>query len=225
MSQSEGFNERWQEIRRIWHRHQWLYGAVGFLGGLLFLPLLQLLASDAFQLLEDLVPEALGITFTVLFIDAIYQRREVQREKERLIREMNNQNNGIVMRAVEELRANDWLEDGSLYNARMGDVNLKGVNLKRANLYGVRFLTDRQLVQAQRLWLAVMPDGTRYNGRFNLLADIARAKENGVDVHDPVQMARDYQVSVEEYLNGQKWANENSEWLNSLRTPLEADEI
>jgi len=209
--------KRRDEIIAIWKQYQGLYVVAGILIGLLMFPMLELIITNLSELLIGLVPEAIGIVFTVLIIDQLYQQREDQKEKNRLFREMNNQDSGIVMRAVSELRAHGWLEDGSLQGVGLGDVNFEGVNLKRANLSGARWLNDDKLVKAQRLWLVTMPDGTRYNGRFNLIADIERAKEQGIDINNPIDMARDYGVSVAEYEKGQQWALENAEWLKSNR--------
>ncbi len=71
-----------------------------------------------------------------------------------------------------------------------------------------------------------MPDGRRYNGRFNLSADIARAREQGINPDDPHQMAKDYQVSVDDYLEGQKWFADNAVWLKKIQgqtIPTKAD--
>jgi hypothetical protein len=215
-------DERLAEIRAIWKQNQWLYVAAGFLLGVLFQPLLAIISTNLNEFLQNIVPEAIGIVFTVMIIDRLYQRREHQREerelKARLIREMNNQDSGIVMRAVTELRAHGWLEDGSLKNIRLNEANFSGVNLKHANFEGVRDLRDDQLAQAKRLWKAIMPDGSRYDGRFNLITDLLKARQNGVDVNNPTQMAKDSEISIEDYLKGQQWAKENAEWLKMIQS-------
>ena len=91
------------------------------------------------------------ITITVLTIDWLNERRADQQLKAQLIREMGSTDNGIALRAVRELRAHGWLEDGSLRGAylfranlqnaelRLADLrgsNLHAANLQEANLYG-----------------------------------------------------------------------------------------
>jgi hypothetical protein len=48
-----------------------------------------------------------------------------------------------------------------------------------------------------------MPDGTVYDGRFNLNGDLARARWATVDVDDPKSMAEFYGVTVDMYMQGQ----------------------
>ena len=71
-----------------------------------------------------------SIAITVLGIDALNQRREARLEKRRLIREMGSRDNGIALRAVQELRGQGYLSDGSLHS-----VWLMSADLERADLY------------------------------------------------------------------------------------------
>jgi uncharacterized protein YjbI with pentapeptide repeats len=131
-------DERWAEIRAIWKQNHWLYILVGFLLGVLLQPFLQYLQSDIDGFLQNLVPEAIGIVFTVLLIDRIYQRREQEREKHnlkaRLIRELGSRVNEVAKRAAEELLAHKWFSDGSLI-----EINLQNANLEKAFLEGSNF--------------------------------------------------------------------------------------
>lgn len=87
---------------------------------------------------------------------------QIEQEKEHLIRRMGSKINSEAIRAVEELRAHGWLEDGSLQGAYLGGANLKGANLESANLQGAKLhlanLQNANLVRAnlQRadLWSA-----------------------------------------------------------------------
>lgn len=117
--------DRWQEILTIWRANQWLYGLVGFLLGILALPLITRVITNPLDLLGDLVPEAVGIVFTLGIIDRMYQRREQQREihdlKARLLRDARSDVNDVAVQATHEIREHGWLEDeGGL---------LKGTNL------------------------------------------------------------------------------------------------
>lgn len=131
-------DERLGEIKAIWRHNQWLYVAAGFLLGVLFQPFLQYVRSDLGGFLQNLVPETIGIVFTVLIIDRLYQRREQQREegelKARLIRELGSRVNEVAKRAAEELLAHEWLGDGSLI-----EINLQNANLEKAFLEGGNF--------------------------------------------------------------------------------------
>jgi hypothetical protein len=85
-NEHNGYEERGEEIRLIWKQHQWLYVIVGFIIGLLFLPLVGGLSSE---FLLNLVPEAIGIGFGVFVIDRLYrywqQKRLLQLIKKELI--------------------------------------------------------------------------------------------------------------------------------------------
>lgn len=84
------------------------------------------------------------------------------------------------------------LLDANLQGANLHRANLRGANLQGANLEGAQFTTDRQLSQALKLWRATLPDGSRYDGRFDLAADGQEARGHGVDSYDPALMARWY---------------------------------
>jgi Pentapeptide repeats (8 copies) len=170
-----------------------------------------------------------------------------------LVRKMRSPESKLVLEAVEELRARNWLEDGSLkgvvlchahleradlckaslvevdlhqahlQNADLSLANLTGAKLTRANLEGANLsaatlggadlfkadLRDAhnvsldQLSEAKRLCFATMPDGTPYDGRFNLPGDIELARWGKVDVADPAAMAYFLGVALETYLHGQ----------------------
>jgi hypothetical protein len=170
-----------------------------------------------------------------------------------LVRKMRSPESKLVLEAVEELRARNWLEDGSLKGvvlchahleradlctANLADVdlhqahlqgadlsmanlsgakltrtNLEGANLSAANLRGAdlfkadlreaRNVTLDQLAQAKRLCFATMPDGTPYDGRFNLPGDLELARWGKVDTADPAAMAYFLGVSLVTYLHGQ----------------------
>jgi hypothetical protein len=98
--------------------------------------------------------------------------------------------------------------------AKITRANLRGVNgshailreadLFKADLTGARNLTEDQLSQAKRLCFATMPDGTPYDGRFNLPGDLELARWGKVDTSDPAAMAYFLGVSLAAYLSGQK---------------------
>lgn len=58
-----------------------------------------------------------------------------------------------------------------LQEAEFHVTNLQGADLFEANLMGARNLCDEELAKAYRLSGAVMPDGSTYDGRFNLAGD------------------------------------------------------
>jgi hypothetical protein len=111
------------------------------------------------------------------------------------------------------------LEDADLSNARLQAARLNRASLQRANLEGsdltnadlykvnlrgARNLTDEQMSKLNALFGSIMPDGSVYNGRFDLFGDLARARWAKVKIDDPKAMAEFYGVSLDAYLQGQK---------------------
>jgi uncharacterized protein YjbI with pentapeptide repeats len=96
------------------------------------------------------------------------------------------------------------LNRASLRGADLKDANFTNADLYKVNLRGALNLTEAQLSNVNELFGSIMPDGTVYNGRFNLFGDLARAKWAKVNVEDPKSMAEFYGVSLDAYVDGQK---------------------
>ena len=107
------------------------------------------------------------------------------------------------------------LKSAKLTRAKLSGANLSQTildyaNLYKANLRGVKNLTEDQLRKVKSLWGAIMPDGKTYDGRYNLPADLALAEWRNIHTSDPKAMAEFYGVSLDEYLEGQKAAAETA---------------
>ena len=173
--------------------------------------------------------ELASIALTVLVIDTLNERRAVQQEKQNLILQMSSPTNSIAKEAVRILRMRGWLIDGTLHRANLLRANLRkaylegidlrgasldkadlqGAYLQRANLEGVKKLEDHQIAQIKYLRRAIMPDGSRYDGRYNLSGDLSWAHDKlGIALDNHQAMAEFYEVSLEQYLQGQAWARE-----------------
>ncbi len=203
--------------------------------------------------------ELASIAFTILIIDRLYQLQTVRLEKAELLQQLRSTDRGVVVQAVERMRANGWLADGTLCRSSLDrghlhrvnfsqadfsganleetdftfanlertnltrvnlhradlqgadlrgvlidDADLVGANLSFANLLGCKGLSDQRLSAAARLAYAVLPDGQRYDGRFNLDGDLLAARLAGFKVGDEVAMARYYDVSLEMYRRGRQ---------------------
>lgn len=109
------------------------------------------------------------------------------------------------------------LMESNLQEVFLFQADLRGADLKRAAMRGARLssayldgatLSITQLVHVGMLSGSTMPDGTRYDGRFNLPGDIQFALflDMELDVNDPSAMASFYEVSLSEYVRGQSWA-------------------
>ncbi|MCP4417608.1 MAG: pentapeptide repeat-containing protein [Chloroflexi bacterium] len=190
--------------------------------------------------------ELISIAITVVVIDTLYRWRERRQYKAQLIRELQTRDNGIAHRAMRELMTNGWHADGSLHDqflnyanleqvymvradftdsrlhlanftrAWMRDVNLTGTNLTGANFTNAHHFKPRQLMMAHKLVGSTMPDGERYDGRFNLAGDFELAVQDGHDLSDPESMAKFYRVPLQLYLHWQAnpMADLDSDWEN-----------
>jgi hypothetical protein len=106
------------------------------------------------------------------------------------------------------------LRGADLHWADLGEADLTGAHLRGANLlwadlHNTTGVTDRQLSTVYILRRATMPDGTWYDGRYNLRGDIDDAGRDRIKPHDEEGMARWYEVSLQAYQHGQAWAVEN----------------
>ncbi len=114
-------------------------GAIDEYGGL---PVGQVIQHVFRDFYANLGTELSSIALTVLIIDKLTRRynqeAEVHREKTRLIRQLGNRDKAMALQAVEELRLNEWLEDGSLEHVHITWGNLEGAPLSKADLRGAR---------------------------------------------------------------------------------------
>jgi len=167
----------------------------------------------------------------------LIKRRDRSELKKQLVREVKSKDNAIAVRALQELITQKWAQNGALrgahllfanlQNAYLRDVDLSytwmreanfeeafmnGTKLKGAVLVGANFknakeLTSKALSEAKMLLAATMPNGMRYDGRFNLDGDIQMGKKRGVDMMDSESAARFYGVPHDVYLEGTKKQN------------------
>lgn len=125
---------------------------------------------------------------------------------------------GIDLAGARLVKANlsgSKLEGASFTRSVMVGANIEGANLARAVLVGancesaklrscildkselgeadfrkVRNLTIEQLIKANRLHAAIMPDGGVYDGRYYLPEDLKHAKRNLVDTRNVVDIRK-----------------------------------
>jgi uncharacterized protein YjbI with pentapeptide repeats len=100
------------------------------------------------------------------------------------------------------------LDDADLENADLTDAEMFDTVLVRANLKAAK-VTEVQLAQVNALTRATMPDGTRYDGRYDLEGDMIDAEDSGVDLTSVIEIAHWYDIEVEVYEAGQVWAKMN----------------
>jgi len=213
-------------LRVLWKENEWIYLVVGLVIGLLIPYFIQSLDAVN-EFLQNLVPEAVGIFFTVLIIDRLDSIREQQVIKDQLVRRLQSRYNHTALQAVEELRVLGHLEDGTLNkrnlrgssweDANMYMADLQGSDLGNAVLERADFVlanlknvnvTDEQLMQTDIMHGATMPDGRKYDGRYRLDGDYAYARRKKVNIDSDDDMAKWFGVPLEQYVAGQQWADE-----------------
>ena len=141
--------------------------------------------------------ELVGIALTVLLVDALYEYRQNSQLKEQLIREMHSPDNGIALRAVEELRAYNWLFDGSLKGVSLIRANLAGCNLKGAVLDGANF-TGANLKTASfrdASMEGVILSGANLEGAFLRGAKLHQAVMSGAILKNAILVSADLEAT------------------------------
>lgn len=196
-------------VRRAIVSIEWLIFIGGVLLGLLIPYFLRHLGMDHVEdFVSDLVPEAVGIFFTVVFINRMSARREARFVCGQLVRRAHSRHNNTALTAIEELRVLGQLEHGALsgielrgsnwesanlYEAdlRHSDlrrVRLDGADLVFANLTGAK-VSQEQLASTDSMYRAIMPWGKRYDGRYRLLGDYHFAERQGVNPESQIGRA------------------------------------
>ena len=88
------------------------------------------------------------------------------------------------------------LSKANLYGADLYLANLEGANLIKTNLQGVHNLGESQLCQTNRMAGTIMPDGSLYDGRFQLPGDLAAANSRHFNLDHPVEKAQFYGIYI-----------------------------
>jgi len=216
-------------LRLYWKENEWVYLIVGIAIGILIPYLFQSIQANAVnEFLLSLVPEAVGIFFTVLIIDRLDAIREEQVIKDQLVRRLQSRYNHTALQAIEEMRVMGYLEDGTLRNRNLRGSNWVDANMYQADLQGSDLgnavldkadfvlanlkdvnVTDEQLVTSDIMYGSIMPDGRKYDGRYQLAGDFAYARRKNVNVESDEAMANWFGVSLDHYHEGQLWADNN----------------
>jgi len=113
-----------------------LVGTLGYLNERELLYLTETAKQILKYLSANASTELASIAITILFVDALYQHRETEREKRRLILQMGSPDNAFAVEAVRALRSRGWLYNGSLKGVNLINANLQRATLNDANLQG-----------------------------------------------------------------------------------------
>jgi uncharacterized protein YjbI with pentapeptide repeats len=127
----------------------------------------------AAPLIQDMYPNVatslISIALTVLLIDRLYEQRDSQQLRKRLIWEMGSTDRASAGRAVKELTDQGWLGDGKLVGVDLSLANLERVVLASANLSKVNLASsnlkyaDLKLANLQE---AILDDCTAEKANF-----------------------------------------------------------
>ena len=96
----------------------------------------------------------------------------------------NQEHLDILKQGVDEW--NKWRDENSEIRP-----DLSGADFRGANLYEAK-VSDEEIADCNILFGATMPDGNRYDGRFNLHGDIELARKEDIDPDNAEAMARWY---------------------------------
>lgn len=123
---------------KVWDKFHLLYVLIGLSIGFVVVMIVYVLITEPIELFTSIVPEAIGIAFTVFFLDRIYKRRDEEELKRRLVREAGSRSNETAKTAIDWIRYKKWLTGVTalLKNAHLANSNLKEANLRWANLEG-----------------------------------------------------------------------------------------
>jgi len=110
------------------------------------------------------------------------------------------------------LRGSNWV-DANMYMADLrgsdlGNAVLDKADFVLANLQGVN-VTDEQLIKSDIMYGSIMPDGRKYDGRYQLAGDFAYARRKNINIESDEAMAKWFGVTLDHYREGQRWADKN----------------
>ena len=165
---------RWEIIKSYVGWEDVLGGAILAIGigGFIF---------DTNPYINELRAELVGIGIAVLIIDNANEAIKRREEKKRLVLQMGSPDNAFAIEAVRQMRARQWMFDGTLHHADLGRANLneailsiadmRGADLGGADLSGA-LLTGANLKEAI-LW------GADLSGALLGVADLRGADLSG----------------------------------------------
>ncbi len=214
---------RWSEIKSIWGQNPFLFAVAGFLFGLLAFPFAEQLLMETSTFLVDLIPEAVGIVFTVAILDRFAENRAIKHLQTNLQHQAGSKALDTAVSAIDRLRSENWLTTDSpirlldgedlrsanLHSAYLNQASFVGANLNGAKLQNTRMRganLERASLQGTHL------QGARL-GEVNLKhANLENA------IFDTSTILPDAQLLVDE--NGEVQRDENGKRLyNNYWTP------
>lgn len=144
MTQTTLPQTRWQEIEKLWKDNRWLYVLAGILIGIVSVPAIEQITGDLNTLIGNLVPETIGIIFTVLILNRVADNRAQDDLKHQLQEDLKSTSVAPAVNALERLRREEWLDDDyfvgkNLRRANWEEAYIGGLNFEKAKLNFVNF--------------------------------------------------------------------------------------
>ncbi|MFN8565589.1 MAG: pentapeptide repeat-containing protein [Anaerolineae bacterium] len=199
-----------EEVRAIWKAYKFFYQVFG---GVLLVGLGVLIGAIFFSepgersgYLVNLYTSLLSVALTVFVIDLLSRRRDERRDnarlKAQLEREVSSSDNGIALRALNELIANGWLYDVDSIRS-FTRANLKGANLQHAVLK--QFWFQSTIFEHADLSVADF-EACRFTGAMLKRANLARANLKNANLH--------FANLAQTYVGGANFENAYLVWVN-----------
>ena len=139
MAQAELNFARWDEIKKVWSDNRWLYVVAGILIGIMSVPAIEQATGDLSNLIGNLVPETIGIIFTVIFLDKAADNRAEKSLKQELLSDLHSQSNDAVINALRRLREKDWLKPEFLVGKNFERANWERAYIGNLEFHNCRF--------------------------------------------------------------------------------------
>ncbi|MBI5955136.1 MAG: pentapeptide repeat-containing protein [Chloroflexi bacterium] len=143
---------------------------------------------------------------------------------------VNFENANLSNANLKNISITGWLKGANLNGANLEGARLSIADLQSVSLEGANLLNSHITVEAfanmDMLAWATMPNGEKYDGRYNLVGDIELAIFNmelaGYEEKEipgnSRAMAKFYGVPIRKYKLGQEWAEKNLEKLRRSHT-------
>jgi hypothetical protein len=123
--------------------------------------------------------EFISIAITILLINFLYEQKEQQHNKKRLLRELGSTDKAFTSRALKELKEKGWHTDGTLRGVDLANANLTALDLSGADL------TDANLENAEMSYVVLRNaklNGAKLNKAKLLSANLENCSLKGTQL-------------------------------------------
>ncbi len=148
----------WEAVKCIWNKYSALWLVPAFILGITFGFALGYSIPNNYNLIENMIPEVVGIGISITGIYYLERWRQDKLEetklKEELLWQAKSRSNETAKSALDRIRYKGWLtnENGLLMDTNLEQANLEGADLSEANLKSVNLkyaqLEDSDLMYA-----------------------------------------------------------------------------